>query len=251
MVKKYKIVGILGGMGPFATLEFFQRILQLTPARKDWDHLRVVIDNNPHIPSRSRHYLYGEESPLPGMIDSCRRLEAYPVDFIVLPCNSASSFLNDLQDKITVPILNIMEITSNAIKNRLQKTSIVAVLGAVITYEKKTYLPYLNKIGLKYVHHNNVMQRAVEYLIEQVKVNKVGDDVKGCFIDLIKNIKHSYGVDVIVLGCTELSYFSEIQCGIELIDSSYELAKHTIWYAKHGVSNEVPVDHIDSLREGV
>lgn len=247
MLNKYKTVGILGGMGPFATLDFFQKILQLTPARKDWDHLRVVIDNNPHIPSRSRYYLYGEESPLPGMIDSCRRLEAYPVDFIVLPCNSASYFLNDLQEKITVPILNIMEITSNAIKKHLRKAFSVAVLGAVITYENKTYLPYINKIGLKYVHHNNIMQKTVEYLIEQVKVNKVDDDVITCFIDLVKNINHCYGVDVIILGCTELSYFKEIQCGIELIDSSYELAKYTVWYAKRGVSNEVSVDHIDAF----
>lgn len=244
MLKKYKTLGILGGMGPFATLEFFQRILQLTPARKDWDHLHVVIDNNPHIPSRSRHYLYGEESPLPGMIDSCRRLEAYPVDFIVLPCNSASSYLNDIQDKITVPILNIMEITSNAIKEHHRNASSVAVLGAVITYEKKTYLPYLTKNGFKYIHHNNVMQKTVEYLIEQVKVNKMGDDLIACFIDLVKNIKHCYGVDLIILGCTELSYFMDIQCGIELTDSSYELAKYTISYAKHGFSNEDSVDHI-------
>ena len=117
MLKNQKVVGILGGMGPFATALFFEKMLELTPAKKDWEHLRIIIDNNPKIPSRSRHYLYGEESPVLGMIETCRRLEAYPVDFIVIPCNSASCFLEDVQAKINIPILNIFEITVDAIKN--------------------------------------------------------------------------------------------------------------------------------------
>src|ERR1700736_4074186 len=108
MTARTKVVGVLGGMGPHATAAFFRTLLNITPAQKDWDHLRVVIDDNPHIPSRTRSLLFGEASPVPGMLESCKKLESYPVDLIALPCNSAAVFLPELQPQLRVPILNIL-----------------------------------------------------------------------------------------------------------------------------------------------
>ena len=103
MAAKSKVIGVLGGMGPHATAAFFQTLLDITPAKKDWDHLRIIVDNNPHVPSRTRHLLYGEESPFSGMLECCKKLERYPVDLAALPCNSAAVFVPRLQAQLGYP----------------------------------------------------------------------------------------------------------------------------------------------------
>ena len=98
-------------MGPHATSECFNKIIRLTPAQKDWDHLHLVIDNNTKITSRTRHVLFDEASPVPGMIDACRRLASYPVDFIAVSCNSACFFLDQITPHVNVPVMSIMSET--------------------------------------------------------------------------------------------------------------------------------------------
>jgi hypothetical protein len=85
-----KRIGILGGMGPYATVIFMKNILDMTDAEKDWEHIHTIVDNNTKIPSRSRAILFNETSPLDGMLESCKKLESYTVDTIVIPCNSES-----------------------------------------------------------------------------------------------------------------------------------------------------------------
>lgn len=227
-MSKTKIVGILGGMGPYATLAFYQTLLDLTPAAKDWDHLRVIIDVNPHIPSRSRHHLYGEPSPVPAMIESCRRLEAYPVDFIVVPCNSASYFLPQVQTAVRIPLLNIMEVTTNALSEQLPQARRVAVLSAVVPYAHRTYEPFLKVHGLEYVQHASPIQRQSEEVIELIKLNTPKEAVASKFQNLIHTIHQDYEVDAVILGCTEFSCLGTVSTDVPLIDSSRELARATV-----------------------
>ena len=91
-----KVVGILGGMGPFATVDFYKQILLATHAKKDWEHLRILIDSNVKIPSRTRAILYGEESPAPAMVKSINNLTRIGADFVVVPCNSAHYFYKEV-----------------------------------------------------------------------------------------------------------------------------------------------------------
>jgi aspartate racemase len=231
MKKESKTAGILGGMGPYASASFYETILNLTPAEKDWDHLHLIIDNNPHIPGRSRHHLFGEASPVPGMIESCKKLENYPVDFIVIPCNSASYYLPEIQQSIKIPIINIMEITVNSMIDTIPRNSSVAVLGGIITYDKRTYEPFLQKNGFSYAHHSSSVQRKVEQLIEKIKINCAADEVLADFTDLIGFIKEDVTVDAVILGCTELGLVTNCQCAVKIVDSSRELALETIRYA--------------------
>jgi aspartate racemase len=223
----YKTVGILGGMGPYATLSFFEKILKLTPAKKDWDHLHLIIDNNPHIPSRSRYYLYGESSPVQKMMESCKRLQAYPVDFIVIPCNSASIFIQEIQAQINIPILNIIEITVKALTKKFSSPCSVAVFGGVITYGNRTYEPFLKKSGFAYYHHSSVIQKNVEKLIEKIKLNSPRDEIESDFSILISHFHQEHQVDAVILGCTEFGLISN-KYDIPLIDSNHELALYTV-----------------------
>lgn len=72
-----KTIGILGGMGPEATAELFYRIIKLTPAMKDQDHLKIIIYNNPKIPDRSEAIIKGTKSPLDELVQAARSLEKW------------------------------------------------------------------------------------------------------------------------------------------------------------------------------
>lgn len=235
-----KTIGVLGGMGPLATCLFFQKLIEFTPAKKDWEHLRVVIDNDPQIPSRTRHFLFKEESPVPRMIADCQKLAAYPVDFIVIPCNSASYFLPEVQPHIPIPILNIMEITVRGLVHNYPGIQRVAVLGGAITYHQKTYLPFLQQQGLVYVHHSQPIQEHVEGLIEQIKINELGPPILKKMKILIKQLKQKEGIDAVVLGCTEFGYIAQVRSDIPVIDSTIELAKFAVQLAKSSVGVDSP-----------
>lgn len=232
MQRSTRTLGILGGMGPYATLAFYRNILDLTPAVKDWDHLRVVIDSNPHIPSRSRHHLYHEPSPVPGMIDSCRRLAAFPVDGIAIPCNSASCFLNEVQAAVGVPILNIMEITVRALTLRLPAAMNIAVLGSVITHERRVYEPYLRSAGKAYCAHDPEVQRDTEGLIEALKLNATPDALVPSFRSIVQRLRDRCLADAVILGCTELGCFFGGDGVLPLVDSNQELARAAVVWAK-------------------
>ncbi|MFJ7921358.1 aspartate/glutamate racemase family protein [Lysinibacillus fusiformis] len=232
MNTKKPVLGILGGMGPYATHYFYKRILDLTPAKKDWEHLRIIIDSNPHIPSRSRYILYDESSPVDVMIDSCKRLESYPVDMIVVPCNSACYFLDEIVPHINIDVVNIIDVTVTAVVKELreQKVSRIAVLGGAVTYYKKSYENSLIKQGFIYVHHSNELQERVMQVIEKLKKMHLTPELLDQLVEIITEIKKQYNVDLLILGCTEFSMiYEEIQLAkISLIDSSTELAKYCI-----------------------
>ena len=147
MKTSHKTLGILGGMGPYATTMFMNNIMDLTPAKKDWEHVRMIVDNNPHIPSRSRALLYQETSPVSAMIESCEKLQTYPVDFIAIPCNSACFWIDEVRKKVKVPVLNILEIASKALIRKNDQIKNVLVLGGAVTAQKRIYHRHLEPFG--------------------------------------------------------------------------------------------------------
>jgi aspartate racemase len=104
-----KVIGVLGGMGPEATLYLFEKIIQSTPVSKDQDHLRVIIDSNPKIPDRTEAILERGEDPVPLMVQSGESLARAGADFIVIPCVSAHVFLEELRGKLSLPILSAFD----------------------------------------------------------------------------------------------------------------------------------------------
>jgi len=219
-------VGILGGMGPFATSSFFEKLLKLSPAKKDWEHLRIIIDNNPHIPSRSRAYTLGEESPVESMLQSCIKLQNYPVDIIALPCNSATYYIDEFKDKLNIPLLNIVEITSNRIAEKFPGGNWISVFGGIVTYSSKLYKPFLEKRGFEYVDHDKSDQDIISGFIEEIKLHS---DMNVSKVNsYIKSYKEKYNPDKIILGCTEFGCLNGLTTDLVLIDSVTEYASHIV-----------------------
>ena len=229
-----KVIGILGGMGPYATLYFFQNILQLTNAEKDWDHVHVVIDNNITIPSRTRAIVFKEKSPYEGMLESCKKLQKYPVDIIVVPCNSAYYWIPNIQKVINTPIVSIIGVTTEALFNK-HNCKHIAVLGGIVTYEKELYKSEINEYGAEHIKISSDLQRKSMNIIEKVKLSKKDNNsrLSKDFKNLVNDVTMNSNIDGIILGCTEFSIFKETDINIPIVDSSTELAKYTINYAKN------------------
>jgi aspartate racemase len=129
-----KIIGMLGGMGPEATLNCFARILANTRVNSDQEHLRVLIDNNPKIPDRSTAILKGGPSPAPAVAECCAGLKKVGADFIIIPCVTVHYFYDDFKRQSPLPIISILDVVADAIKTKhpgIKKVGLMATNGTV------------------------------------------------------------------------------------------------------------------------
>lgn len=226
-MKREKIVGILGGMGPFATVDFFRQILLCTPAEKDWEHLRILIDNNVKIPSRTRAVLYKENSPVPMMIESINMLSRIGADFVTVPCNSAHYFYKEVVQFIKIPWLNMIHITAKAV---LKDRSKPLILGGYVTVNKRLYSEYIP--DARYL--SDAENEIISNIIEEIKLtSKLSIKSRKYLEGIINRKKHE--IDCIILACTELSiiYKNKSICGVKTVDSTLEYAKVVVKYARN------------------
>lgn len=238
------LVGVLGGMGPYATIQFMKNVLDLTPARKDWEHVRMVVDNNCHVPSRTRAILFDEVSPEAAMLDSCQRLQGYPVDLIAIPCNSASYWAPRLQQKVKTPILDIV---STAVRELLAREGVgrVAALGGMVPHLTELYRVPLEAAGGTYVKIGEDNQEEVAAAIESAKAAGSGTaELRENFRNLVAKLADDYGLDGVVLACTEFSFFHDEEFPLLVVDSSLALARAVVDFAVHGKPLHLDIDNI-------
>ncbi len=222
-----KVVGILGGMGPYTTIDFFHRIVSMTPVRKDWEHLRILIDNNVKIPSRTRAILYNEASPVPGMIESINNLASIGADFVTIPCNSAHHFYQQVAEEIRIPWLNMIKIVSQVVTDTKTRP---LVLGGYITLTQKTYSRYIPEAVYPSAADNELVWSA----IEEIKLNNaLSAETRTRLEAVIHKMRDE--IDCVLLACTEFSIAYD-GCtnlnGLKIVDSSTEYARATIDFAK-------------------
>ena len=155
MINK-KTIGIIGGMGPEATADLFNKIINLTPAEKDSDHIHILIDNNPMIPSRINAILYGGESPIPELTRMAKSLEKSGADFLIMPCNTASYYIDDIRKSVNIPVISIIEETSKYIINKYANIKTIGLLGTEMTVRLGLYQKELinNKINVVCQDHH-------------------------------------------------------------------------------------------------
>jgi aspartate racemase len=200
-----KTVGILGGMGPLATVDLFEKIVKSTPATKDQEHLRIIIDNNPQIPSRRLAITRGMESPLPALIASARLLENAGVDFIVIPCNTAHYWIDDLQRAVRVPILNMITGAASYVAERFPELSgRVLLFAAAGTVQAKIYQKAFDSFGMQLQLPTAEEQELVNGAIDKVKAGFVADNPLLNQVNAVLKKHASARVAAVLGGCTEI-----------------------------------------------
>lgn len=235
-VKPFKL-GIMGGVGPSATVDFMNKIIQNTPATKDQDHIKMVVEQNPQIPDRTANIVWNETDPTIAMFSTCKRLEAEGADAIAIPCNTAHAFVKNIQEHLNIPILNMLTSTTEYILNKFGKNIKVGLLATNGTIQSKVYTDVLYEYGFNVVIPDEEHQKCVMESIYGEYGVKAGYETGICKENILKSAGYliSQGAEVIILGCTELPLLfpneSEIRYDdnmISLIDPTLVLAKKIV-----------------------
>ncbi len=230
-----KTIGILGGMGPLATADLFRKIVLMTEAGSDNEHIRIYIDNNSQIPDRTGAILSGGTDPVPQMSDALHHLEACGADCIIMPCNTAHYFLPRLQEQTNIPFISMLQATAKACARQFPgKTA--CVLGTKGTLASGLYNKALEAEGVSCILPDEAQRDVLMYAIyDCVKGGKPLETVRQPMETLIADLT-AKGADYFILGCTELPIVAEeLKLAGSFIDPTSELAKAAILFCGYGL----------------
>ena len=235
-------IGILGGMGPEATIYQYQLIVKHTPVSKDQDHIPTIIYSNPLIPDRTTCILNNShEGIISALSQSAKIIESAGASFIIIPCNTAHYYIDHVRNSVSIPVLDMIEISAQKVneeyeKKKLDKNSnVIGLLASSGVVNAKVYHKRFENKNLRIKTPNDEDQEKVMKIIYKIKENGVSDDLKMDSLNIIMNLMKENSLTHIILGCTELPllYPNEKRLnGSILIDPMEILAKHIIMNIK-------------------
>ncbi|WP_321782262.1 aspartate/glutamate racemase family protein [Paraburkholderia sp. J94] len=234
-------VGVVGGIGPAATVDFLQKIVRNTPAARDQDHIKMLVEQNPQIPDRTENLIGDGADPTLSLYAACKRLEEGGAGVIAMPCNTAHAFVERIQPHLGVPIVNMLTETACYLRAALPALRDVGVLATSGTIESGVYRKALESQGLREVAPGAALQARVMAAIYGKQGVKAGFTTGPCLDDICAALDGliAEGVEVVILGCTELplllscaTYESAAGGRVTLIDPTDVLAKRCVEFAK-------------------
>jgi len=229
MTETTRTAGVIGGLGPLATLDFFERVLRRTRAVREQDHLRLIIDNNTNIPDRNAFQRGEGPSPAPALAASAKGLQNAGADFIVMACNTTHAWEADIRAAITVPFISIIDVTIEAVADL--RPEAVGVLAVDACLKAGLYQNALTKAGLKPVLLNADSQKTFMELIYRIKSGDSGEVVRRAMATLARKLE-AQGAEVIIAGCTEIPIvLTADDIEGELVSSTDVLVERTIVFA--------------------
>ena len=223
-------IGVLGGMGPEATVALLQRLQTGTPARDDSDHVPLLVDMNPQVPSRIRH-LIEKTGPNPGpvMAEMAVRLETAGAEALIMPCNTAHHYASYVTERVRIPFLNMSVLTCVELASRVAPGSKVGILASPATNQIGLFQTHLNDVGLVALFPED--EETVLSAIRRIK--QYGPDEADIVLlqeksaELVKQ-----GAAAILVGCTEFSLISgQIKTTVPIVDALDVLVAATLNFA--------------------
>lgn len=195
-------LGLIGGFGAYATLNFYKRILEYFQSETERGYPHIIMDNNFTMPSRTRALLYDEsyDDIVKAIADSINLMLMQDVERIVLVCGTAHYFLRDVYDLIPQAqerVVDMIDCLGEELESKcVRKALVIAAEGALL---KELYPERLSAYGITCVSPGKGHYEKIRYFIESVKKNKTNSVVREEFLDFID----SFGVENVILGCTE------------------------------------------------
>ena len=195
-----KKLGILGGMGPLATVEFMQKIIARTPAHNDQQHIPMLVSNNPQIPDRTAFLISGGEDPFPALKQGMEELENAGAGCIVMPCNTAHYWYPRLSQQCKVHTISILDsVVQEAVARGYKKVGIMATTATMQTHMYKSKLA---QYQIEVVEPSDIQQTAVMEGIYAVKGGKV-EAGQQAMLPVFESLL-AQGAEAVILGCTEI-----------------------------------------------
>jgi aspartate racemase len=233
-------IGVVGGVGPAATVDFMGKVVRLTEARRDQEHIKMVVEQNPQIPDRTEHLVHGGTDPTIALFATCRKLEAAEADLIAIPCNTAHAFVERIQPHLRVPVLNMLDETMTQVADRFPGRT-VGLLATSGTVQSGVYAAAARRAGITLIVPDAAHQARVTQAIYGPAGVKAGHTEGRCRDDLLAAIGHlaERGAQVAILGCTELplilqqdEHFAVDGRSIALLDPTMLLAAACVRQAR-------------------
>lgn len=223
----HKTLGIVGGMGPESTADLFLRIIRATPAERDQDHLRILIDNNPKVPDRTEAIASGNTQPVvDALIEMAQGLERAGAQVLAVPCNTAHYFLPEVRKAVRVPILDmIAEVCEHLSHEHVAK---VGLLATTATIRTGLYSDRLRTQGVETLCPEGERQEEAMRTIKEVKRAGVTPSARNTTYQLVDELRER-GADAIVAGCTEFSLvLSQLHLDLPVFDPLDSLARAVV-----------------------
>lgn len=201
---------VLGGMGTLATDSFVRVLNQRTPAHRDQDYLDYVVVNHATVPDRTSWILdHSKPNPFVSLVADVKQQSQLDPRFFVLICNTAHYGYRELQAATDIPILNMLEETVNEIKRIKPDAKKVGLLATEGTVTAGLYDHYITAAGYEEIKPTPEILAATEDLIYH-DIKEAGHSDGAKFHELVRRMVEEQGADVVILGCTELSFAQEM-----------------------------------------
>jgi len=231
--QKTQVVGVLGGLGPEATLDFYAKVLALTPATRDQEHLRLLIDSNPRVPNRNEAVAGTGPSPGPLLAAMALGLERAGADFLVMVCNAAHAFQGEIETAVSIPFVSIVTETCEATLRAVPGLKTVGVLGSSGCLDAGLYQDAFAERGVTALVPEGTERDRFMKVLYRIKAGDKGAEVRETMRALAGSLI-AEGAEAIVAGCTEVPLvLSGDALPCPLISSTDVLAERTVFYATH------------------
>jgi aspartate racemase len=223
-----KIAGVLGGMGPDATVDFMAKVIAQTTATCDQDHVRMLVDHNPHVPNRQEAILAGGEDPGPALAAMAAGLEARGADFLVIPCNTAYVFEDAVLEATSIPLISIITESVAAVTDAVPGATSVGLLATDGCLRAGIYQAGIEAAGMTAVLPTAAELDEIMALIFAIKAGRQDKETAVAMGHLAAALV-ARGADAIIAGCTEIPLvLGERDVSVPLLSSTDVLALKTV-----------------------
>ncbi len=243
-VAKEPKIGVVGGVGPAATVDFLDKIVKNSPAKTDQEHIKIVVEQNPQIPDRTANLMGKGPDPTLAIYAACQRLQADDATMIAIPCNTAHAFIDRIVPFLSIPVVSMPAETAKYICSHYPARKKIGLLSTLGTARSQVYHRVIEQAGLELMVPDEVNQQKVMAAIYGERGVKAGYTEGQCREDLLEALVHlvERGSEVAILACTELPLilaqsddFKVAGKSVVLLDPTEILAKACVHRAKAGL----------------
>jgi aspartate racemase len=227
------MIGVLGGMGPLATLDFFNKVLAATPAKNDAEHVPLLIQSDPRIQPRPPAILSGALSPLPELLAGRDRLIAAGATALVMPCNTAHFWFADLVKGCSVPFISIVNASIHELRNLADAGRPIGLIATRATLAAQIFDAPLKRAGYTPIQPDEEMMDTL--VLPGIELVKAGHAPQGGnLIEQAVQALLAQGAGAVVLACTETPLaLDAVQSPLraQCVDSTAALARACVaWW---------------------
>ena len=240
---KMRAVGVLGGMGPEATVLLMTRVITLTPASDDSDHVPMLIDNNTQVPSRIKAIIEKTgEDPGTVLVAMARRLAEAGVEALAMPCNTAHHYAPLLKEAVSIPFLDMVELTADHIARLCGSVDSSAVfrVGMLASPAVRITGVFDRAFAARglypvYPPHQDAMLACIKAIKAAGRSDTAIELLQNAAVELTTE-----GLDFLLVACSELSLIKDsLPYGIPVVDTIDVLAEAVIAFSRDGLARTV------------